>query len=802
MLLKFSLTSNNNGVGYINNTSQESPAAHSPLSDTEIIINSSKIQENDVESIGSPSDSFCSASSDIEDSVFQPSELIASSHTDFKKLAFSPTDTSHLLQDKAKLSNLSLAFKQQIAPAVKSNTAPPGPSGIALSGSASTTAYSISTSTVVDIENGKHNIEKTANSSGRNFDAIILYDLKHECKDLSLKIDTLLKEIDQISKQKLLNTNCNYCSDDEVVDDYLNNYFSDKESEDNYTDHNDSSQEVRRGSTGSKANPKNEENFDDYCIGGYHPAYIGEYYNNNRYIIIRKLGWGHFSTVWLAKDLKEDKHVAMKIVRSSRDCTDAAIDEISLLKNCIKSGVSDSTSTKKYKFVGENKVMKLLDEFVHHGPHGDHIVMVFELLGETLLDFMYRRRKTPIFYVKQIAKQLLMGLDYLHRGCGIIHTDLKPENVLLEITDVEEIVNVIELIEEKNFLVFKLKKLTKKKKTIQELPVVTTSNNVTIDIPKEKHHSVSHNSISSFVLANSRKRSHSFITGSQPLPLNYSDSGEIYSSLSILQGPPVSKSNAKTISEHTADDVNKIRSLQEEDAGIENVGKIVKIKIADLGNACWYDEHFTEDIQTRQYRSPEVLLGAKWGCSVDIWSAACIIFELLTGDYLFDPHGSQTYCKDDDHIAQIMELLGDLPLNLVHQGVHYPEYFNSKGQLRRISQLKPWDLKLVLTEKYKFSEQEAEEIVDFLIPMLRINPESRADAGGMVNHPWLKEAFGLENVKVEERIARGPGTDIKGWNKEYQHKLGPRHVRHEFTIPHLETHLINGKEIHHKINVE
>lgn len=34
------------------------------------------------------------------------------------------------------------------------------------------------------------------------------------------------------------------------------------------------------------------------------------------------------------------------------------------------------------------------------------------------------------------------------------------------------------------------------------------------------------------------------------------------------------------------------------------------VKIADLGNACWVDKHFTEDIQTRQYRSLEVLLGA------------------------------------------------------------------------------------------------------------------------------------------------------------------------------------------------
>jgi serine/threonine-protein kinase SRPK3 len=52
---------------------------------------------------------------------------------------------------------------------------------------------------------------------------------------------------------------------------------------------------------------------------------------------------------------------------------------------------------------------------------------------------------------------------------------------------------------------------------------------------------------------------------------------------------------------------------------------IISVKIADLGNACWTNQHFTNDIQTRQYRSPEVILGAKWGASTDIWSMACMV---------------------------------------------------------------------------------------------------------------------------------------------------------------------------------
>jgi serine/threonine-protein kinase SRPK3 len=56
---------------------------------------------------------------------------------------------------------------------------------------------------------------------------------------------------------------------------------------------------------------------------------------------------------------------------------------------------------------------------------------------------------------------------------------------------------------------------------------------------------------------------------------------------------------------------------------------IISVKIADLGNACWVGHHFTNDIQTRQYRSPEVILGAKWGASTDIWSMACMVLIVL-----------------------------------------------------------------------------------------------------------------------------------------------------------------------------
>lgn len=45
--------------------------------------------------------------------------------------------------------------------------------------------------------------------------------------------------------------------------------------------------------------------------------------------------------------------------------------------------------------------------------------------------------------IRRMSKQILIGLDYLHRICGVIHTDLKPENVLLCLSD-EEIKDIVE----------------------------------------------------------------------------------------------------------------------------------------------------------------------------------------------------------------------------------------------------------------------------------------------------------------------------------------------------------------------
>ncbi|CAH8530910.1 unnamed protein product [Dicrocoelium dendriticum] len=163
----------------------------------------------------------------------------------------------------------------------------------------------------------------------------------------------------------------------------------------------------------------------------------------------------------------------------------------------------------------------------------------------------------------------------------------------------------------------------------------------------------------------------------------------------------------------------------------------IEVKIADLGNACWTYRHFTEDIQTRQYRALEVLIGSGYGPPADIWSTACMAFELATGDYLFEPHSGEDYNRDEDHLAHIIELLGAIPRNIALSGKYSREYFDKRACLRHIRRLKPWGLFNVLTEKYDWPEDEAAQFTSFLIPMLAYDPNDRATAWDCLQHPWI-----------------------------------------------------------------
>ncbi|KAG8706790.1 serine/threonine protein kinase, CMGC group [Ceratobasidium sp. 394] len=319
-----------------------------------------------------------------------------------------------------------------------------------------------------------------------------------------------------------------------------------------------------------------EESPTEYQPGGYLRVRIADRFVQ-RYRVVRKLGWGHFSTVWLAHDAHTDTHVALKIVKSAPRYVRTATDEIDLLQHVIDRGASDPSAV---RHPGRDRLVTFLDAFKHTNPRSGqiHSCIAFEPLGMNLLQLIqlpeHKHRGIPVQLCKQIARQTLHGLDYLHRVCKLIHT-----------------------------------------------------------------------------------------------------------------------------------------------------GKQV-----------------TDDIQTRQYRSPEVILRKPWGPAVDLFSLGCVVFELLTGDFLFEPKAREPlWSRDDDHICQMHEALGPFTHAAAQGGACSKAIFRSDDTLRNVParKINMWPLDAVLRDKYEFSARAADELDAFLRPILALDPAERASAQEAVQHPWL-----------------------------------------------------------------
>ncbi|KAH9098883.1 hypothetical protein LEN26_016510 [Aphanomyces euteiches] len=609
-----------------------------------------------------------------------------------------------------------------------------------------------------------------------------------------------------------------------------------------------------------------EEEETSYKTGGYHRVQVGDVFNQ-RFTVLEKLGWGHFSTVWRCRDAETGNQVAMKVQKSASHYMEAARDEVELLE-CVNKAASRTGIAPR--------IVKLIASFEHTGPHGVHMCMVFEMLGDNLLTLIkrYDYKGIPLPLLKIITKQMLEGMAFLHDECEIIHTDLKPENVLLEaplmkMPKFRSLRAQKELSpDEKKKLKKKLKKKKQKQNKKEQDDVVNQMEalQITTDEPSDPQlwsnfgsgvESVSMETslpplteylvnaresrgcptpheyaarimlwlpedeiVASFgsmrrifrikmaltkamatPVKNSRHatcfslKNYNFDAFSLVKRLHHELLGQVDEGTSsnttvwrlefdarylggicqfletawprlrflniarsvpyVIQGfhlpidPPLPEYLLQGIYLPADEELearvlpvqNRVDSWQEQILARLNAENDAipdyQVRIADLGNACWTYKHFTQDIQTRQYRSPEVILGQNYDQSTDMWSMGCFVFELATGELLFDPKSGKSYSRDEDHLAQMIELLGRIPKNFAKSGKYSNDYFNSRGELRKIHNLKFWGLKDVLVEKYEFDTDEAEQFAAFLEPMLRFQPSKRATAEESLHHPWL-----------------------------------------------------------------
>lgn len=102
------------------------------------------------------------------------------------------------------------------------------------------------------------------------------------------------------------------------------------------------------------------------------------------------------------------------------------------------------------------------------------------------------------------------------------------------------------------------------------------------------------------------------------------------------------------------------------------------IKVIDFGSSCYSHQRVYTYIQSRFYRSPEVILGLPYGTPIDMWSLGCILAELHTGYPLFPGE------NEIEQLACIMEVLGPPPESLISHATRRRLFFDSKGNPRCI----------------------------------------------------------------------------------------------------------------------
>ncbi|KAL1386112.1 kinase-like domain-containing protein [Phyllosticta capitalensis] len=166
-----------------------------------------------------------------------------------------------------------------------------------------------------------------------------------------------------------------------------------------------------------------EETLPKYVASRFYPAQIGETIRD-RYQIVGKLGFGAFSTVWLARDLSACQYVALKLSIHSEAMG-------YMLDNELK--VYNSIASTSEDCLGRSAVRPLLDTFNVEGPAGQHRCLVHPPFWESVEATRYRNPilRLPKPFVAFVLKRVFEALDFLHTQCHVAHTDIKEANMLL-----------------------------------------------------------------------------------------------------------------------------------------------------------------------------------------------------------------------------------------------------------------------------------------------------------------------------------------------------------------------------------
>lgn len=454
----------------------------------------------------------------------------------------------------------------------------------------------------------------------------------------------------------------------------------------------------------------------------------------NRYALFHKLGSGSYSTVWLAYDIEQNDFFAIKIQFS--DDYYEAVDEIRFLKK-----INDKSASQQSSNINE-----LLESFVVIRMKKKFLCMKFPILAGSLYDLIRKgkyRNGLPLTIVKKIAVQMLNGFQTIH-SLGYIHSDIKPENILFEGRSKK----IKELIDEFNKVNFNNIYKELKDKYVLDNTLDPNNNKHKKKLRSEK--SNLYNATLQIVISRMNLDFSSDSSDSEDFT-EYSNLSSWTDSIddSVSQhSDDSSDSNTSTDSNYCNDDCKNDSSEYDDydsekdqkshDRYDENFNDDIidncSIRISDFGNIVKMKTNEFKEIQTRYYRSPEVIIGCHYTETCDVWSIGCTLYELYTGELLFNPKKDKDISRDLQHLLDIMKYKGTFTKTMVSKASRKTEFFDKKLKLKKSNKINLSSLKDELKEK---QDNKLSDFIDLLNKCLTVDFKKRPKCKELLSHPFI-----------------------------------------------------------------
>ncbi|KAI9697817.1 MAG: hypothetical protein M1836_004493 [Candelina mexicana] len=210
-----------------------------------------------------------------------------------------------------------------------------------------------------------------------------------------------------------------------------------------------------------------------------------------------------------------------------------------------------------------------------------------------------------------------------------------------------------------------------------------------------------------------------------------------------------------------------------------------EIKVIDFGSSCFENEKVYTYIQSRFYRSPEVILGMTYGLPIDMWSLGCILAELFTGYPIFPGENEQ------EQLACIMEVFGPPEKHLIEKSTRRKLFFDSLGKPRLTVSSKGRRRRPSSKSLQQALKCDDDAFLDFIARCLRWDPERRLKPEEAIRHEFVTGIKGSARSRMQNA---GSNSPIKRVNT-VQSAFGNRPLPEPPSSSFKNGAVVRGKEV-------